>query len=91
MENFPAGQTVYSSPTKVRCVCCGESYTRGHFRCCAPPNGSASEVWLSKFCPVPDRGGCGKCPRHCLCERVITVTPVKGWKHAAAEVSRDVA
>jgi hypothetical protein len=50
-----------------RCVCCGERYERGRFRCCAPPNGMASQVWLSWTCPPPSHGGCGCCPRHCAC------------------------
>jgi hypothetical protein len=51
----------------LRCMCCGTAYRRGEFRCCAPPNGMRSEVWLEGYCPTPKQGGCGKCPHHCLC------------------------
>src|SRR5581483_1519410 len=50
-----------------RCCCCGEQYERGKFRCCAPPNGMRSDVWLAGSCPMPDHGGCGKCAKHCQC------------------------
>ncbi len=46
----------------LTCYCCGESYERGRYRCCAPPNGLASHVWLGQYCRE-----CAKCPKHCLC------------------------
>lgn len=46
------------------CYCCRAVYQRGHFRCCAPPNGMLSHHWREKFCTV-----CRKCPNHCACEK----------------------
>lgn len=54
-------------PRTLRCMCCKVLYRRGEFRCCAPPKGMASHVWLGLTCPMPDQGGCGKCARHCQC------------------------
>ncbi len=51
----------------LRCRCCGDAYVVGHFKCCAPPNGMASHVWLDKACRKVEDGGCGKCYRHCTC------------------------
>ncbi len=52
----------------LRCYCCGGSYERGHFRCCAPPNNMASHVWMTQWCRVEISPGkfCNKCPR-CGC------------------------
>lgn len=49
----------------MRCMCCGTTYKRGQFTCCAPPKGMASHTWLSLSCW--DETGCGKCARHCQC------------------------
>lgn len=51
-----------------RCRCCGESYRKGEFKCCAPPGKMASHVWLAMACPKVEQGGCGKCFEHCTCE-----------------------
>ena len=63
----------------LTCYCCGESYERGHFRCCAPPTGTPSHVWMGQHCkvckPTPERT---RCPRHCTCAaRSPTTPPVK--------------
>jgi len=51
----------------LHCQCCGASYERGSFRCCAPPSGMASHVWLARACKPVKQGGCGKCYAHCTC------------------------
>lgn len=56
----------------LTCYCCGHSYERGHFKCCAPPTGMASHKWLEQFCRVQLAPGkyCNKCPR-CGCEHRV--------------------
>ena len=46
------------------CYCCREHYRRGEFRCCKAPLHMKPWRWLEQFCTA-----CGKCPRHCLCEK----------------------
>lgn len=68
------------SADMVTCLCCGVRYDRRHWTCCGPQaltfNGPPlrSEVWLAQFCARPQDGGCGKCPRHCRCDRARVPT-----------------
>lgn len=62
------------------CQCCRQSYVRGHFVCCKPPNGMRSEAWLERHCST-----CRKCPRHCACEQAAApLVAVDGWTHVKA-------
>lgn len=61
----------------LRCQCCGETYERGSFKCCAPPVGIPSNVWLGRCCNK-DAGGCGKCPKHCECVVPVPYQRQKG-------------
>jgi len=63
----PPRTTISLKGAMLRCCCCRELYRRGHFRCCAPPNGMSAGKWLELACPMPSTGGCGKCWRHCQC------------------------
>ncbi len=53
----------------LHCYCCGNSYERGHFICCAPPPNVPSHVWLEQFCHVCGTETRGKCPKHCTCPK----------------------
>lgn len=46
------------------CFCCGGTYQRGLFTCCAPPKNMNSSKWREMRCP---HKSCGKCVRHCQC------------------------
>lgn len=52
-----------TTPATFRCYCCGASYERGKFECCAPPKGMAAHKWRE----LTDHAGCGRCWRHCVC------------------------
>lgn len=67
----------------LHCYCCGESYERGHFRCCAAPRNIASHRWLGQYCAV-----CAHCPKHCACAAITPrspdVRPLAELAHQAA-------
>ncbi len=73
----------------LTCYCCGERYERGMFRCCAPPKGTPSHVWLGQHCticrPSPERT---RCPRHCICE---VRTPIERGIRPLAELAEQAA
>ena len=60
---------------EARCYCCGGSYPWGEWRCCAPPVGMRSEIWMARYCAPVEKGGCGKCERHCGCVKPVRETP----------------
>ena len=67
---------------KLTCACCGSAYdtpTRKRPACCREPHGMKTEVWLAQHCER-----CGKCPRHCQCEREpVQPVAVEGWRQIA--------
>lgn len=71
-----------------KCYCCGETYTRRAWRCCASPLGTPSHVWLVRWHgtkPNLKDGECGKCPKHCQCEgrkkgSQEMIQAAKGWQ-----------
>lgn len=63
-------------PQMLHCLCCGERYERGRFRCCAPPAGMKPHHWLLQHCKAKEAGGCGKCARHCVCGGAREQAPV---------------
>lgn len=74
----------------LHCYCCGESYDRGHFRCCSPPAGMASHVWLEKFCHVCGTPTRGKCPKHCTCPKTAPEPiTIDNW-HNTAKIANHV-
>lgn len=76
-----------TKPSQVfHCVCCGEPYEKGKFRCCAPPKNMRSDFWLERFCHCdlcagPDKSTSGKCPRHHKCEQIKDPNIVEGFAH----------
>ena len=52
------------------CYCCGTTYERGRFRCCAPKDGMKAYYWQALWCAT-----CNKCPNHCLCETRVQRDP----------------
>lgn len=66
-------------PQLLHCYCCGETYPRGRFRCCAAPNGMPSHEWAEQSCT-----GCKRCRRHCGCQGApVPVTSLAEWLERA--------
>jgi len=75
-------ETIRERETKptvtLTCYCCGTTYLRGHFRCCAPPKNMPSHAWLARFCKnctEDPHGVRSHCPRHCTCPKVPILSP----------------
>ncbi len=72
----------------LTCYCCGEEYERGKFRCCAPPKGTPSQVWLGQHCgkcrPTPEST---RCPRHCTCD---VIDPIVKTIRPLAQMAKDL-
>lgn len=59
-------------PVMLRCFCCAQSYERGRYRCCAPPNNMSGAAWLAQHCKACSNDPTGLrtvCPRHCTCKK----------------------
>ncbi len=67
----------------LHCMCCGEAYARGRYRCCAPPKNTPSHNWLGSYCRE-----CKHCPKHCTCE---TITPRVAAVRPLAELAKQAA
>lgn len=69
----------------LTCYCCRETYLRGYFKCCAPPNGMSAHKWREQFCMT-----CRKCPNHCACEKPMPEQkpPASSVAEMAASIPR---